>query len=439
MNSRKLHGSFFAAASIAALVFVGITGAAEDGAGISGKDEEVTSSLADGSWIRDYETLSENTKGPIAGLPSFRPPAKSIGSWFTETLHFGTPTERVLPLFADKVRDRGIQLPLPIGLNMVWSYQQRDVEVTEVAIGVNGAGLVDIRDYLAVDVAAEVSAITLRADAWVLPFMNVYGFWGPTRTQSGINAVVLRSEMEQRYLERSIPIGERLPDQVSFTVPIPERERDRFNDRFDRGEQVEATLVAPIPGNPRDPELIEGPRPSRPERPDEVQISFPVGTRLPETVDLKVPVGDRLPEEIVLRDFLEREGFSYGYGMILVGAVGKTFGSLNIVWATTELDGSDAIDTMNYSARLGRTTRIGDVPVQFYVGATYWDIAKEISGSVDVNGNTLDFQVLQVPVSEWNGLMGMNVDIGGRMTMTLDWQTNADDVLGFSTQIGIRF
>jgi hypothetical protein len=47
-------------------------------------------------------------------------------------------TDICLPLFGDKIKDRGVKLPLPVGFGVVSTFLQRHVAVSDVRVSVGG-------------------------------------------------------------------------------------------------------------------------------------------------------------------------------------------------------------------------------------------------------------------------------------------------------------
>ena len=79
-----------------------------------------------------------------------------------------------LPFLAQDVVDLGFDLPNPYGLGIIGVTIQQDLELTNLAIGVNGPvdTEIDFVDFGTPSV--ENNTVQLRADAWVLPFLNVF-------------------------------------------------------------------------------------------------------------------------------------------------------------------------------------------------------------------------------------------------------------------------
>src|SRR6185369_12450498 len=52
-----------------------------------------------------------------------------------------------LPLMGDEARKLGIELPLPFGAGLVFYHLSRDIEVTDLRVGRNGASPVSVSDF----------------------------------------------------------------------------------------------------------------------------------------------------------------------------------------------------------------------------------------------------------------------------------------------------
>jgi hypothetical protein len=92
-----------------------------------------------------------------------------------------TETERwphVLPFLADEAVKRGYELPLPFGITGVFYYVERDVEITDIRVGINGAPLRSVSNFLSAESTSHVTVAVARFDAWIFPFLNVYGIAG---------------------------------------------------------------------------------------------------------------------------------------------------------------------------------------------------------------------------------------------------------------------
>ncbi|MEM6671809.1 MAG: hypothetical protein AAF726_03140 [Planctomycetota bacterium] len=87
--------------------------------------------------------------------------------------HETSTEEFFLPFFGEAARERGYDLPRPVGMGVNVMFINRPTEITSVQAGINGGGLNEI-EFLGFDAEASVRTIISRLDAWVLPMVNVY-------------------------------------------------------------------------------------------------------------------------------------------------------------------------------------------------------------------------------------------------------------------------
>lgn len=107
-----------------------------------------------------------------------------------------------LPLMKEEALARGHELPLPFGVGFVYNYLQREIEVTDVRVGINGQPMQSVNQFINLGSDSRVNAALLKADAWLLPFLNVYGLGG--------------------YLgNRSTSVGEVTIGAQQFTFEVP--------------------------------------------------------------------------------------------------------------------------------------------------------------------------------------------------------------------------
>jgi hypothetical protein len=79
-----------------------------------------------------------------------------------------------LPVWGRDAREKGFDLPLPFGIGLTYTYIHQNMVVSDVEI----AGRpVDVTIH---DAPTTTHTGIFRADAWVLPFLNVYGLFGET-------------------------------------------------------------------------------------------------------------------------------------------------------------------------------------------------------------------------------------------------------------------
>ena len=97
---------------------------------------------------------------------------------------------RVLPLFDDWFVEQGIELPRPFGVGVAAIYMDRDVDVDDVRVSFGGRPPESISDRADFRVSNSTGLLTARADAWVLPFLNVYLMAGYTESEARLGTTI---------------------------------------------------------------------------------------------------------------------------------------------------------------------------------------------------------------------------------------------------------
>lgn len=104
-----------------------------------------------------------------------------------------------LPIFGKEARERGYELPNPYGIGVNYMHIRQDIDVKSITFGglslkinnifrPNKPTIIDIpSDLFKIDVHSTKQRShteTIRADAWLFPFMNVYAVAGRTKGKS---------------------------------------------------------------------------------------------------------------------------------------------------------------------------------------------------------------------------------------------------------------
>jgi hypothetical protein len=89
----------------------------------------------------------------------------------------GTPLRRD-GLLGDEARKRGIELPLPFGAGLVFYHLSRDIEITNLSVGRNGAPPTSVSQFVQLGSHSRVDNVNVKLDAWLLPFVNLYAIAG---------------------------------------------------------------------------------------------------------------------------------------------------------------------------------------------------------------------------------------------------------------------
>lgn len=83
-----------------------------------------------------------------------------------------------LPLLGQAACELGYVLPRPFGISLGYMHQEQPFDVGDVFI--NGVDVKGPNIAVVDEVMNEEGTVTLRFDAWILPFWNVYGILGKT-------------------------------------------------------------------------------------------------------------------------------------------------------------------------------------------------------------------------------------------------------------------
>lgn len=87
--------------------------------------------------------------------------------------------DRVFPILGDKVYKRGFDIPWPFGIMVNSFYANQGINISDIRVGIQGAdssfGPADLSSVIQFgDVKAKGLTTNIRADMYVLPFLNVY-------------------------------------------------------------------------------------------------------------------------------------------------------------------------------------------------------------------------------------------------------------------------
>src|SRR5512145_2876709 len=85
---------------------------------------------------------------------------------------------RRLPFLAEEAHKRGVELPRPFGIGMVYYHLDRAIDVRDVRVGRNGAPPASVSQFAKLSADSKVDNANLKFDVWLLPFLNVYAIAG---------------------------------------------------------------------------------------------------------------------------------------------------------------------------------------------------------------------------------------------------------------------
>jgi len=87
------------------------------------------------------------------------------------------PVTRAVPIWGEKIRDMGYELPLPFGAGVNLVYMDQGIDIRNLKIGFGGPTR-EISWVSFSNASAEDKAAAARLDVWLLPFANIYGILG---------------------------------------------------------------------------------------------------------------------------------------------------------------------------------------------------------------------------------------------------------------------
>ena len=87
------------------------------------------------------------------------------------------PATRRLPIWGEKARERGFDLPLPFGAGFNMVFMDQGINLRNLKVGI-GEPNIEVSGLDFGDVRSHDRATTARLDLWLLPFVNVYGIFG---------------------------------------------------------------------------------------------------------------------------------------------------------------------------------------------------------------------------------------------------------------------
>jgi hypothetical protein len=114
-----------------------------------------------------------------------------------------------LPFLADEARKRGVELPLPFGVGLVYFFLHRDIEIRDLRVGRNGAPPTSVSQFAQLASVANVNNLNLRMDVWIFPFLNVHaivgGIWNRSTTNVEVTLPPITAGGEPRHFFFAVP------------------------------------------------------------------------------------------------------------------------------------------------------------------------------------------------------------------------------------------
>jgi hypothetical protein len=96
-----------------------------------------------------------------------------------------------LPILGAKAAKRGYDLPYSAGIGINYLWQKSDLIIEDLFVGFNNGPMYDLDEIIRFNKAiASASALNIRPDIWLFPFLNVYGIFTQAKTSTEIGAGV---------------------------------------------------------------------------------------------------------------------------------------------------------------------------------------------------------------------------------------------------------
>lgn len=97
---------------------------------------------------------------------------------------------RKLPLARSWFEDQNIDLPLPYGVAAFFTTMSRNIDITNVEVAFQDQPKQDINNFASFELQNKSTVAAVKLDAWVLPFINVYGLFGYVSTDTSLDATL---------------------------------------------------------------------------------------------------------------------------------------------------------------------------------------------------------------------------------------------------------
>ncbi len=149
-----------------------------------------------GRWLIDSEFW---LVAPEAGLSLAPDVAVALQVFPTATKGFRSTPERtwgrVFPIMGEKLVQKGVSFPLPLGVAVVGSWKRMDIELLNLEVALNGGERLPGDLLLFGQSVASSYVLQAKFDLWLLPFLNVYGLVGRVDGETVIPMSFLGSDL----------------------------------------------------------------------------------------------------------------------------------------------------------------------------------------------------------------------------------------------------
>jgi hypothetical protein len=131
---------------------------------------------------------------------------------------------RALPFLAQKVIDKGFDLPLPYGLGLTVAGIDQQMDLSNLSAGFNGGPLRQFPSVSLNNSETDTQTLQVKLDAWLFPFMNVFVMAGAVKgdfqMDVGIDGNTILNEIGETCGGLIQPPLCRLLQDKTFTLPV---------------------------------------------------------------------------------------------------------------------------------------------------------------------------------------------------------------------------
>ena len=94
----------------------------------------------------------------------------------------------LLPIWGQKVVNKGYNLPYSAGLSVQYLWQNSDLQINNLQVGFNNGPKYNLDEIIRFDGAQATSnGVNIRPDFWLFPFLNVYAIFAQSKTSTAVN------------------------------------------------------------------------------------------------------------------------------------------------------------------------------------------------------------------------------------------------------------
>jgi hypothetical protein len=106
----------------------------------------------------------------------------------------------ILPIWGKKATAKGFQLPYSAGININYLWQESSLIIDNLEVGFNNGEMYNLDEIIRFnDATASASAVNIRPDFWLFPFLDIYGIFGVAKTSTDISAGVYLPDFDSTW------------------------------------------------------------------------------------------------------------------------------------------------------------------------------------------------------------------------------------------------